>query len=63
MIQHRIITFNQLFPDLIHQKHSLQVDLHQSSSNTCGIHARGFINSLLQACLCQHSPPELMKPM
>jgi len=29
------------------------VDLHQSSSNTYNLHAQSFINSLLQACLCQ----------
>jgi len=31
------------------------VDLHQSLSNTCDLHALGFIKSLFQACLCQHS--------
>ena len=29
------------------------MDLYQSSSNTYDLHAHGFINSLLQACLCQ----------
>jgi len=29
------------------------VDPHQSSSNTYDLHALGYINALLQACLCQ----------
>jgi len=29
------------------------MNLHQSLSNTYDLHAHGFINSLLQACLCQ----------
>jgi len=32
----------------------MQVDLHKFSSNSCDLHALGFIKSLLQACLCQH---------
>jgi len=29
------------------------VDPYQSSSTACDLHALDFINSLLQACLCQ----------
>jgi len=31
------------------------VDLHQSSLNTYDLHEHGFINSLIQACLCQQT--------
>ena len=38
------------------------MDPHQSSLNKYDRNAFGFINSLLQVCLCQHSPLEFMKP-
>jgi len=38
------------------------VDFHQTSLITCDLHALGFIKSLLQAYLCQQSPPDLVKP-
>jgi len=55
MRQHVIITSNTSITYLIQLKHDLQVDLHQSSSNTCDLHALGFIKSLLQDCLCQQN--------